>query len=188
MVRARTATIWSALGVAVLVAVAGAAVLAHRPSLPTLSALCAICIVAWIVVRDIKDFIIPDAAVAGLSLLSIAANLVEAGNTWSLELPLLVLGAVVCGGALWLVREVFYRLRGFDGVGFGDVKLGAACGAWIGIEGFAWAVFLASGFGLCVVALLSAIRPGLPVDRLPFGALLAPACWLIWVFGLPVLR
>jgi leader peptidase (prepilin peptidase) / N-methyltransferase len=43
-----------------------------------------------------------------------------------------VLGIVVGGGLLWFVGEAFYRLRGVEGLGFGDVKMMAMVGAFLG--------------------------------------------------------
>lgn len=185
MVRSFSAAEWIAILASGLVA----AVAMSAPRLPvtfqTIITLLALLMVFWISVRDVRDFIIPDGPVVCILLLAFAANLVDAANPWSVALPTLALSAVVCGGALLIVREVFYRHRGFDGIGFGDVKLAAVCGAWIGMEGFAWAVFIASATGLAVVAVFSLLKPGRRVERLPFGALLAPACWLLWTSGLP---
>lgn len=185
MVRSFSAVEW----IAVLAGGWVAAVAMSTPLLPatfqTIITLLALVMVFWISVRDVRDFIIPDGPVACILLLAFAAHLADPTNAWSVALPSLVLSAVVCGGALLLVREVFYRHRGFDGIGFGDVKLGAACGAWVGMEGFAWAVFIASATGLALIAALSLLKPERSIERLPFGALLAPASWLLWTSGLP---
>jgi len=137
--------------------------------------------VLWIALRDMRDFTIPDGPVVALAMAGAILRLSSAQDAWTSELPLVVLDAGLCGAAFLLVREAFFRLRGFDGMGFGDVKLAIAAGALVGMEGFAWSVFLASAVGLVAVVVAAWIRPGLKVERLPFGALLAPVCWSVWL-------
>ena len=45
-----------------------------------------------------------------------------------------VLGAIVGSGLLWLVAEGYFRLRGREGMGLGDVKMMAAVGAFLGLQ------------------------------------------------------
>src|ERR1019366_5974090 len=45
-----------------------------------------------------------------------------------------VLGAVAGRGFLWVVAEGYFRLRGREGMGLGDVKMMAAVGAFLGIQ------------------------------------------------------
>jgi leader peptidase (prepilin peptidase)/N-methyltransferase len=93
-----------------------------------------------------------------------------------------LLGGAVCAAAFLLLREGFYRLRGLDGLGMGDVKLAAAGGVWLGWHGFAVAVLAAAAAGIAVVG-LRALRAGgwRREQRLSFGALLAPAIWCAWL-------
>jgi leader peptidase (prepilin peptidase)/N-methyltransferase len=91
------------------------------------------------------------------------------------------LGAVLCGGALYLVREAFYRLRGFDGLGLGDVKLGAGGGVWLGWELFPFALLLAALGALAWIGFRTWAEGEWPGDRrIPFAAFLAPAIWAVW--------
>jgi leader peptidase (prepilin peptidase)/N-methyltransferase len=139
--------------------------------------------VVWTAIRDIRNFIIPDGAVISLALAGALARL-GVSNSLPADLGILFLDAAVCGGAFLVIREAFFRLRGFDGMGFGDVKLAVACGVLVGYEGFAWSVFAASALGLLVAVVWTIARPDKPITRLPFGALLAPACWCVWVVQL----
>ena len=141
-------------------------------------------LVVWIVVRDIGDFIIPDGPVVALAVIGATVRLSGTMDAWQPELIMLLLDGAMCGGAFLIIREGFFRLRGYDGMGFGDVKLAAAAGILVGMQGFAWSVFAASAFGLVVALALAALRPSMKLDRLPFGALLAPACWLVWAMQL----
>ncbi|MGA0532419.1 prepilin peptidase [Hansschlegelia sp. KR7-227] len=136
-------------------------------------------VVGWIMWRDARDFVIPDGAAVALAALAFAARLSADGYSIDAALSAAADGAL-CGGALWIVREAYFRLRGHDGLGFGDVKLAAAAGVLVGAYGFALALLAASLAGLGVAA-LRARRPG---ERLPLGALLAPAVLAVWAAGL----
>lgn len=135
----------------------------------------------WIVVRDFRDFIIPDGPLIALAMTGAVTRLAGSFDPWPTEFAILLLDASLCGGVFLIIREVFFRLRGYDGMGFGDVKLAAASGILLGYEGFAWSVFAASALGLLFAVGLTVIKPDQRIERLPFGALLAPACWAIWL-------
>jgi leader peptidase (prepilin peptidase)/N-methyltransferase len=79
---------------------------------------------------------------------------------------------------------VYRRLRGRDGLGFGDAKLLAGLGAWVGLEGMPTTILYGSVLGLAF-ALFSALRGRRLAlsDKVPFGAFLAAAGWLVWLYG-----
>lgn len=135
----------------------------------------------WIVVQDFRYFIIPDGPLIALGMTGVVVRLAAVPDAWSGGLSFLLVDAAACGGVFLVVREVFFRVRGYDGMGFGDVKLAAVCGILVGCEGFAWSVFAASALGLVFAVGLAVIRPDKCLERLPFGALLAPVCWSMWV-------
>ena len=148
-------------------------------------------LIAWIVVQDLKAFTISDAAVLSVAVLAGAYRWSAAA--WSGEPGLatglaIVVDAGLPGGALLLFREIYYRSRGFDGLGLGDVKLAAAGGLLVGAVGFSWALFAASALGLGIVAISRLlarakwlVTPLSGSDRLAFGAILAPALWGVWI-------
>jgi leader peptidase (prepilin peptidase) / N-methyltransferase len=142
---------------------------------------------AAIAAEDVRRLRVPDgvnafAAVAGLAMIWIAAR--TAGHDWLAALGAAALAAALCGGALYIVREAFYRLRGFDGLGFGDVKLGATAGIWLGWEQFPFAVLIAATGALAYVVWRTAADGIWPKDRrIPFAAFLAPAIWLCWLLS-----
>ncbi|HXO69420.1 MAG TPA: A24 family peptidase [Bradyrhizobium sp.] len=90
-----------------------------------------------------------------------------------------LLGFVVLGG----VAALFRQLRGIDGLGFGDQKFSAAAGLWIGWQGIAPMLLIASCSALIFVTIRSAkARKFDAAARLPFGPFLGlgtMACWLI---------
>ncbi len=169
-----------------------AAALPHAAGQPGLiiasAVLCAA--MAAITLEDSLRFRVPDPWVYG-ALLS--------GMVWTVAVRLrsgegiLVAGGAalvavaVCGGAFLAVRELFFRLRGIDGLGLGDVKLAAAGGAWLGWEAFPVAVLVAAAGAFAFVG-TQALRgkasraEGWKAGKhIAFGAFLAPAIWGTWL-------
>ena len=75
---------------------------------------------------------------------------------------------------MWLLRWLYFRLRKYQGLGLGDVKLLAASGVWIGIAGVPIQLLVASLTALAAAGLLR--LAGLAMTRqtsLPFGPFLA---------------
>lgn len=138
---------------------------------------------AWIAIRDMRDFIIPDIPLICIVVLALALRAASATPMWSEAATAVFLDAIICGGTLWLIREAYFRLRGYDGIGFGDVKLAAAGGMLIGTVDFAVAVLAASVTGITIAIFTRVSSQHTSMERLPFGALLGPACWLIWLSG-----
>lgn len=140
-------------------------------------------VLGWIMLAiaasDLKNFIVPD-------VLSLPALVMGFAVTWALAPHLLENHFIAAGaGALMLyaIREGYRLWTGKIGLGLGDVKLAAVAGAWTGITGLSY-VLLASCFGaICIVAIAS-FTSGKPINRqtrIPFGAYLAPAIWLVWL-------
>jgi leader peptidase (prepilin peptidase)/N-methyltransferase len=84
-----------------------------------------------------------------------------------------VLGIVLGGGALYLVAEVYYRLRHEEGLGMGDVKMLAMIGAFVGWKLTIMTLFFASVSGTIIGLLLIVTRRGGMKYALPFGTFLA---------------
>jgi leader peptidase (prepilin peptidase)/N-methyltransferase len=79
------------------------------------------------------------------------------------------------------VRWSYAWLRGREGLGLGDVKLAAGIGAWLPLDSIPLCFALAAGAGL-VCVLLIRVRGG-SVDaalKIPLGAFLCPALWLVF--------
>ncbi len=84
-----------------------------------------------------------------------------------------VAGAAAGYGLLWLIWAAFRGCTGRDGIGFGDLKLAAANGAWLGLEAMPWALLVASLTG-CLAACLSWLAGRLKhSETLAFGPYLA---------------
>jgi leader peptidase (prepilin peptidase)/N-methyltransferase len=98
-----------------------------------------------------------------------------------------LLGAAAAGGLLWLVAEGYFRLRGREGMGLGDVKMMLMAGAFLGLQRGLLTIMLGSLLGSLIGAAVIAIgRKGSDFE-LPFGAFLGAAALLVVFFGSPAL-
>jgi leader peptidase (prepilin peptidase)/N-methyltransferase len=95
-----------------------------------------------------------------------------------------VVGAVA-GFVLMVGAASGYRwLRGRDGLGFGDAKLMAAAGAWVGLAGVGSVLLYGAVLSLCL-ALAGRVFGGEVSAQtpVPFGVGLAAGLWLTWLYG-----
>jgi leader peptidase (prepilin peptidase)/N-methyltransferase len=120
---------------------------------------------------DFDTFYLPDDITLPLLWTGLLFNLVG-GYT---DLASAVVGAVAGYVSLWLVFWVFKLVTGKEGMGYGDFKLLAAIGAWLGWKMLPLVVLLSSFVGAFVGILLIVIaRRGRNVP-IPFGPYLAIA-------------
>ena len=99
-----------------------------------------------------------------------------------------VLGAAAGSGLLWIVAEGYFRLRGREGMGLGDVKMMAAVGAFLGLKRTMLTVLLGSLLGSVIGILLIAISKKGRDYELPFGTFLGVGALLVVFFGTPALH
>ena len=94
-----------------------------------------------------------------------------------------VLGAIVGYLSLWSVYWLFKLLTGKEGMGYGDFKLLAALGAWLGWQAIPLIILLSSVVGAVVgIALMILQRRGKDIP-IPFGPYLAMAGWISLLWG-----
>jgi leader peptidase (prepilin peptidase)/N-methyltransferase len=94
-----------------------------------------------------------------------------------------VIGAAAGYGFLWLVFHLFRLITGKEGMGYGDFKLFAAIGSWLGWQMLPLVLLLAAFVGAAVgIALMAARRLGRSVP-IPFGPYLAGAAWIALLWG-----
>jgi leader peptidase (prepilin peptidase)/N-methyltransferase len=99
-----------------------------------------------------------------------------------------LLGAVLGGGLLWLVGEVYLKWRGREGMGFGDVKMMAMAGAFLGPQRTFLTILVGSLLGSVLGLLFILARRKGSEYELPFGTFLGVAALLVVFFGSPVLN
>jgi leader peptidase (prepilin peptidase) / N-methyltransferase len=87
-----------------------------------------------------------------------------------------LIAAAVLAGGLWLVAVLYQRVRGREGLGFGDVKMLGLLGAFLGLESSLLVVLLASLFGSVLGLIWVKLRnEDMSSYELPFGAFLGTA-------------
>jgi leader peptidase (prepilin peptidase)/N-methyltransferase len=123
---------------------------------------------------DGRHFWLPDALTLPLLALGLIAG--------PAALPDRFLGAAAAGGVLLALLLGYRAIRGREGLGLGDVKLGAALGAWLSPVLLPPLFLLASLGGLAVAAFRRGSGPVGGGDRpVPFGTCLALAGWPLWL-------
>ena len=111
------------------------------------------------------------------------SGLVASAAGWTIDLPSALWGAVAGYLSLWSIYWIFKLATGKEGMGFGDFKLLAALGAWLGIKMLLPIVLAASVMGAVVgiaMKLSAALREGRYV---PFGPFLAGAALVVMLAG-----
>jgi leader peptidase (prepilin peptidase)/N-methyltransferase len=99
-----------------------------------------------------------------------------------------IIGAVAGYLSLWSVYHVFRWLTGKEGMGYGDFKLFALLGAWLGWQSLPLVILLSSlvGASVGIVLILAMGRDrNLPI---PFGPYLAGAGWITLLWGQDILH
>jgi leader peptidase (prepilin peptidase)/N-methyltransferase len=97
-------------------------------------------------------------------------------------------GALVGSGLLWIVSEGYFRLRGREGMGLGDVKMMAMVGAFFGLKRTLLTILAGSLLGSIIgLSLILILRKGRDYE-LPFGTFLGLAGVLVVFFGTPLLN
>ena len=109
------------------------------------------------------------------------------GLAFSLLLPpgiiAAALGALIGGGSLWAIGEVYYRFSGQEGMGGGDVKMLAMIGAFLGWKLAIVTLVFSSIAGALIGLLVLAIRKGGLKYALPYGTFLALGALIASLFG-----
>jgi leader peptidase (prepilin peptidase)/N-methyltransferase len=100
-----------------------------------------------------------------------------------------LLGIFVCAGSLWLVAFLYQRVRDREGLGFGDIKMIAMIGAFLGLQGALLTLIISSVLG-SIVGLIFIYTTGKNAStyELPFGTFLGTACLATAIFGETVLH
>ena len=130
-------------------------------------------------VIDLDHQLLPDSITLPLLWMGLAIN------SWNLFVPLdtAVWGAIAGYLSLWSVYWGFRLVTGKEGMGFGDFKLLAALGAWVGWIALPTVILLSSLVGACVGLFMVLVRGRDKSIPIPFGPYLAAAGWLTLLYG-----
>jgi leader peptidase (prepilin peptidase)/N-methyltransferase len=127
---------------------------------------------------DLEHQILPDViTLPGIGL----------GVACSLFLPpgplMSILGVLLGGGLLWAIAEAWFRLRKVEAMGFGDVKMLAMVGGWLGVKMVLVTFVLSSMLGGLIGAALIGSRRADMATRVPFGTMLAVGALVASLYG-----
>lgn len=94
-----------------------------------------------------------------------------------------IIGALAGYLSLWVIYHAFRLLTGKEGMGYGDFKLMAAMGAWMGWQMLPLIILLASLAGAVVGLALIAFNRHKKSQPMPFGPYIAAAGWVALQWG-----
>jgi leader peptidase (prepilin peptidase)/N-methyltransferase len=112
----------------------------------------------------------------------------ESANPRLIALAASILGVVVGGGLLWGVAEAYLRLRGIEGMGFGDVKMMAMVGAFLGAPMALVTIMIGSLLGSIIGLLFMRFAGKSREYELPFGTFLSMAGIIAVLYGEDLVR
>ena len=130
-------------------------------------------------ILDLRDYWLPLPITIALAAAGLFVGL--GADTFTDSLIGLAVGFLLLEGL-----RLFYRLAaGRDGIGGGDPVLLGAVGAWVGWQGLAAVLLLASIGAIAAVLLLALVRQARPSrhDRVPLGSWIAVSAFAVWCIG-----
>jgi leader peptidase (prepilin peptidase)/N-methyltransferase len=147
---------------------------------------CAAIVATWLLIAmtfiDLDTMLLPDQLTLSLLWLglvvSIGAPFVSSQDA--------IIGAALGYLSLWSLYWAFKLLTGKEGMGYGDFKLLAALGAWVGWQHLPVVILMSSLVGAIVGITLLSIQGKDKSQPIPFGPYLATAGWLTLMFGEPI--
>ena len=139
------------------------------------------CALIVLFVTDLQHKILPNVITVPGIVLGFACSLfVPPGWRDSL------IGIVAGGGVLFALAEAYYRVRGQEGLGMGDVKLLGMIGAFLGWKLVLLTLVLASFAGSLAGGVMIASGRGSMKYALPFGTFLAVGALVAAIWGMPI--
>jgi leader peptidase (prepilin peptidase) / N-methyltransferase len=94
-----------------------------------------------------------------------------------------LIGAAAGYASLWCIFHLFRLATGKEGMGYGDFKLFAALGAWLGWQMLLPVILVAAAVGAVAGIVLLSVKGRDRGTPIPFGPFLAAAGWLMLLFG-----
>jgi leader peptidase (prepilin peptidase) / N-methyltransferase len=152
-------------------------------------AACAL-LVTWVLIAltgiDIDHQLLPDSLTLPLLWAGLLAAVVVgpiAGSPLPVSARDAIIGAAAGYVSLWLVFHGFRFVTGKEGMGYGDFKLFAALGAWLGWKLLPLVILLSAATGAVLGILMIGLRGRDRATPMPFGPYLAAAGWLALMYG-----
>ncbi len=152
-------------------------------------ALMAVVLTLFLVPITMIDFdhqLIPDAIVLPLMWIGLAMSLfnpLPAAEVLFISSSSAIIGAIAGYLSLWSVYQLFKLVTGKEGMGYGDFKLLAALGAWLGWQQLPVIIMMSAVVGAIIGVLLIVFRGRDRQIPIPFGPYLAAAGWISMLWG-----
>jgi len=146
-------------------------------------------LVTWALIAltgiDIDHQLLPDGITLPLLWSGLLASVVfaAAGSTLPVSPRDAIVGTAAGYLSLWLVFHAFRRVTGKEGMGYGDFKLFAALGAWLGWKLLPLIILLSAAAGAVLGILMIVLRGRDRAAPMPFGPYLAAAGWIAMMYG-----
>jgi len=140
-------------------------------------------VLTWFLVAltviDLKTFYLPDVLTLPLVWLGLLGSLWLGFTSPTAS----IIGAAIGYLSLWSIYHLFKQITGKEGMGYGDFKLLAALGAWLGWTALPLIILMSAVVGSVVGISLILARKAEWSSRIPFGPYLAGAGWLVMMGG-----
>ncbi len=137
----------------------------------------------WILIAltliDLKKQLLPDNITLPLLWAGISLSFFDIYT----DLKSSVIGAIAGYLILWSVYQLFKLLTKKEGMGFGDFKLLAALGAWVGFNYLPQIILVSSVVGSIAGISMLIIGKTKQQQPIPFGPYLAVAGWIALLWG-----
>ncbi len=133
---------------------------------------------------DLDTLLLPDNITLPFLWLGLAINLFNG----FVPLKSAVIGTIAGYGVLWLVYHLFKLATGKEGMGYGDFKLLAMLGAWLGWQMLPVVILLSSAVGAVIGLGLIVMRGHDRNIPIPFGPYLAIAGWVALIWGRDIIH
>jgi leader peptidase (prepilin peptidase) / N-methyltransferase len=157
-------------------------VMVYGPSLQMLFGLLLTYILIALTFIDFDTQLLPDRYTLTLAALGLAVNSYALYTTATMAIWGYLIGFL----CLWIVYYLFKLLTGKEGMGYGDFKLLAALGAWMGPFMLPLIVLLSSVVGAIIGMILLKIRQ--ENQPFAFGPYIAIAGWIAFLWGDQIMR
>ena len=144
------------------------------------------CVLVVISLIDFDHQIIPDSIVMPLLWVGLTMSLfhpLAGADTLFISPQDAIVGAVAGYLSLWSVYQLFKLVTGKEGMGYGDFKLLAALGAWLGWQALPTIILMSAVVGAVIGITLIVFRGRDRQIPIPFGPYLAAAGWIVMLWG-----
>jgi leader peptidase (prepilin peptidase)/N-methyltransferase len=135
-------------------------------------------------VIDIDHQLLPDSLTLPLLWAGLLTSLISIdGAPLFVDVRSSVIGAAAGYLSLWSVYQLFKLATGKEGMGYGDFKLLAALGAWVGWQQLPLVILLSAGVGAILGIAMLVVGNRSRQTPIPFGPYLAAAGWIALLWG-----